>query len=498
MQKYDLAEKALKSLSLAEDFEKDNDITRAIEYYQKAADLIKQSGLMENRVDDINKIIENLKKHLNIETMYQQVDSQEQKDQLQLQAFNAIQKAKKLEARHELEEAIQYYTSAIKQLRQAGWNEEQLKNLTLKLRALEQRPERQYLARERKQESVERADSQVKMRSGKIQAEEGFLGEKAVEEKIHDENIKAFQLKKKREEGLQTQAFEYLDEAKKQESAEDYLKAILNYQKAMELLNSIGWNLQTQKIGEIIAVLKRKIQEGKSVEVQETSSSEVSLENGEAKSIEMESHERFREHTILEFEEKRKKEEEIQNNAFKLIDSANKQERAEQFDEAVKNLKEAIELLKIVGWNDYIDPIVIQINQIREKKIQAEQRKEMERKEHERREREEKIVTSTMNENIEKTMDDLETLTDNITSMMEESKKGITIREQQRKENIKVRAAEFSKSVGDLMDLKKEFVEELRKAKMVEKDKVEIIKEKKDRKQLDEIAKMLDEVSKKK
>lgn len=495
MQKYDLAEKALEFLSQAERFEKSSKIPQAIDNYNKAAEYMKQSGLLEHRINEIHTKINNLKKKVNLETMYQQVESQDEIDQLQLQAFNSIQRAKKLEARHDWEDAIQHYNSAIKMLKGAGWGKERLKNLELKLQQLIQRPNRQYLKLEKKSEL---SQNEIKSESERLKQVEGFLGGKAIEEKIKSESISTFKLKKKREEKIQDQAFQFLDEAKKQEEAEDYLKAIINYQKAVDLLNSIGWSQQTQKIRHLIITLKRRIKEEKekAITTQERVQKEtIPIESPE---IESESVEELKGFDIKEFEVKKRKIEEIQEEAFKLIDLANSLERKGGYDAAIQNLKDAIKLLKSIGWSDYTRPVFEQINQIREKKAFETYKKELEKEKKEYFKIDEIVNTLISDDFAEKTVEELDNLTDDISLMIKNKKEQVTKREKQKRESIKVQATEFSKSMGDLINLKKEFAEELKKAKEAEMKKEKDKKKQKIRENLDDIAKMLDEVAKKK
>ncbi|MHA1724729.1 MAG: hypothetical protein ACTSXH_07790 [Promethearchaeota archaeon] len=500
MERFELAEKALEFLSLAEQLEKTNDFSKAIENYQKAAEYIQKSGLLEHRVEEIYRTIEDLKKNLNMDMVDQQLEKQDRIDRFQLQAFHLIETAKKLESINEIEGAIGHYTSALNLLRKAGWLEEQLKSLEMKRNHLLHRPDRQYLKKgvssfEKKEPSI----IQPLHEPAVIFSDEGFLGEKAISKKVKSERLKAFEIKKKREEEIQDRAFSHLDEAKKQEENEAYLKALLNYQKALELLNSIGWHQQTQNIKTIIVKLKKKIQEQKEsvekVKIEEKSM----IEEPEMQNFnESEPTEELNEYRALELKKKKEEVEQIRNKAFMLIDKANELEKAEELDDALSNLKEAMKLLKTIGWDNYLTPVITKIDQIKEKKLIKEREKEVEEKIKQRREEAEIEQIDLKEIEIVKTLEDVEALTKNITQMVEKSKKNMELREKRRQEIMKIQATQFSKSMGDLIELKREFVEELKKAKMEVEKKARFLEKQKEREKLDEIARMLDELDKKK
>ncbi|MHA1273254.1 MAG: hypothetical protein ACTSU4_03255 [Promethearchaeota archaeon] len=500
MERFELAEKALEFLSLAEQFEKADNFSQAIENYQKAAEYMQKSGLLKHRIEEIYRIIENLKKSLNMDLVNQQLERQDQIDQLQLQAFHSIETAKRLESKNEIEEAIQHYTSALISLKKAGWSEEQLKNLEIKRNHLLQRPERQHLKNgaasfEKKKPPIITLLYEPRV----IFRDEGFLGEKAITKKVKSERLKTFETKRRREEEIQNRAFSHLDEAKKQEANEEYLKALLNYQKALELLNSIGWHHQTRNIKAIIINLKKQIQDQKkSAKLEQVEEKSTIEERGEPKIIQPEPMEELREYKVLELKKKREEVEQIQNKAFKLIDKANELEKAEELDEALTNLNEAIKLLKSIGWDDYLTPIITKINQIKDKKLTQERKRELEQKMKQVVEKAELEQVDLKEVEIAENLEDVDILTKKITQMVEKSKKDIMLREKQRRENVKAQAAQFSKSMGDLIKLKREFIEELKKAKMEEEKKLQQLEQEKEREKLDEIARMLDELNRKK
>ena len=132
----ELAKDAIRFLELAQKFEEEKNPKQAISNYEKAVEFLKQSGYLMHRVNDIYERIEELKNSLKKEKIYQQTQIKAQVEQLQDQAFALLEGAKKLESDGFLEEAVQQYLSAIKLLSQSGWSENQLENVKLKIKNL--------------------------------------------------------------------------------------------------------------------------------------------------------------------------------------------------------------------------------------------------------------------------------------------------------------------------------------------------------------------------
>ena len=92
----ELAQKAIISLELAQKFEEEKNTPQAILNYEKAVDFLKQSGYLMHRINDIYERIEELKKSLKKEKIYQQTQIKTQVQQLQDQAFALLEGAKKM------------------------------------------------------------------------------------------------------------------------------------------------------------------------------------------------------------------------------------------------------------------------------------------------------------------------------------------------------------------------------------------------------------------
>jgi len=362
----ELAQEAIELLDQAENFEEQKNWSKAIESYQKAADFLQHSGYLSHRIDDIYTRITEINNYLKEERAYQQSKAQIQQaqlDRLQDEAFSLLDEAKSQEKAGLVKNAVQKYLSAIKLLTQSGWTEPQLDNLKSKIMRLAEIYESQKQALQ---------DSQVPIQP------QPMLNEAAVQTQVGQkvDALAVYEAKKKREEENQNQAFTYIDEAKKFEKEKNFNEAIESYQKAIELLKSIGWTQQTQNIQAIVEKLKKESEKFKIIQTQQQQ---------DITSLEKElfvqppfpqSELNLKRQKIIEFEEKKKKEKEIQNQAFNLIDTGKKLERERKYDDAINKFEQSINLLKFIGWDSYIQPIIHSINDINEKKereIKAEQ-----------------------------------------------------------------------------------------------------------------------------
>ncbi len=148
-----IAQEALNYLSLAQKFEEEKNLEKAIESYQLAADYLKNSGYLIDRVSDIYSKIEELKEFAKQELIYAHASVKSQIEQVQDQAFSLLDGAQKLESDGFLEDAINQYMSATKLLVQAGWSESQLANLKEKLTIIADKIERRKLVQ--RQEDIE-------------------------------------------------------------------------------------------------------------------------------------------------------------------------------------------------------------------------------------------------------------------------------------------------------------------------------------------------------
>ncbi|MBD3216380.1 MAG: hypothetical protein GF311_27450 [Candidatus Lokiarchaeota archaeon] len=187
---------------------------------------------------------------------------------------------------------------------------------------------------------------------------------------------------------LQDEAFLLLDQAKKAELDGDFQKAIKRYDSAISMLRESGWSeSQLENLRSKRTDLLNNFEKKKQIKTQkiiqyttqkaDRSNLKVDLENIPELKESIYSEEEY-EH-VKKYYEAQKEENRIKDKAFKLIDEAKELEREGKFDQAVIRFREVIDLLEIIDWKSYIEPIKNLIGRIEEKK-QA-RRKEREKRE---------------------------------------------------------------------------------------------------------------------
>ena len=247
----ELAQEALKYLDLAQKFENEKNLEKAVENYELAASYLKNSGFMIDKISDIYSRIEEIKDFAKQEMMYNQASAKNQLEQLQDQAFSLLDGAQKLETDGFLEDAIEQYKAAIELLIQTGWSEAQLSNLQSKLITLSEKLKHHQAMTYAKIGEVQEQD--ILPKEMEPQVVSAFGKTKSVEKAGE---LKKFKDMKQREQEIQNDAFELIDNAKFFETDKNFDKAIENYENAVKLLNSIGWHEQTKNITIIIEKLK--------------------------------------------------------------------------------------------------------------------------------------------------------------------------------------------------------------------------------------------------
>ncbi|MHA2393150.1 MAG: hypothetical protein ACXAEX_14515, partial [Promethearchaeota archaeon] len=365
----ELAQEALKFLEIAQKHEEEKNAEKAISNYQKAAEFLKQSGYLMHRINDIYERIEELRKFLKQEQIYQQTQTKTQIEQLQDQAFAILEGAKKLEFDGFFEDAIKQYYSATKLLHQSGWSEAQLENLRLKIKDLtdtlrkvksdQKGIERELSAPDQYLQEIEEIKPEVV----------GMFGQKSNAERA--DSISKYRERKKKEEEIQTHAFSHIDKAKKFEKEKKFDNAISNYERAIELLDSIGWTDQTQNILVIIDKLKKDKQQFEIFQDQQKQVVTDLLGSDLVK--EYVSEPELKKEKLIEFEEKKKREERIQKDAFNLIDVGKRYEREKKYDLAIQKFENVIIMLESIEWDSYIQPIVNLIKDVQNKQERENQ-----------------------------------------------------------------------------------------------------------------------------
>ncbi|TXT53181.1 MAG: hypothetical protein BAJALOKI2v1_1170002, partial [Promethearchaeota archaeon] len=365
------AKKAIEMLEKAGRFdEEENNPTKAIDYYKKAAEYLERSGYMAHRVNDIRARIQELSTIIEQNQVYTQLEDQAQIDQLQLDAFNLLEKAKNLVNTTQIDSAINLYDQAILKLTKSGWAENQLISL------IENRNKIAEKANMKKIDLKELGIDTARQEPGsKVQQEISIDSQ----EEIKRKKIETFKTKKQKEQETQNEAFRLIDEAKDYEKEKKYEDAIMNLEKSVRLLNSIGWSQQTKNIQKEIDRLKGEEEKYQRLQSQKQKSDNY-LQDVLMKKLASEESEITKSTDLMDFEETKKNEERTQKEAFKLIDIGKELEREKKYQEAIQNFEEAIKLLHDINWDSYIQPIEDFISQIRIKKQREERLKSLREK----------------------------------------------------------------------------------------------------------------------
>ena len=359
--KEQLAQEALNYLNLAQNFEEEKNFEKAIENYQLAAEYLKTSGYLINRISNIYSRIEELKEFAKQEMVFYRASAKSQVEQIQEQAFSLLDGAQKLETDGFLEDAINQYMSAIKLLVQAGWSEAQLGNLKSKLALIADKIEqRKSVEKQRGSDPQQSADVSIEAEPQVLSA----FGEKKSVAK--EEELKKYKEMKEQEEKIQNDAFTFMDNAKFFEKDKKFDKAIENYENAVNLLNSIGWQDQTQNIILIINKLKKEKFEYEKFKKQKLAEPTIIEEKTKESSIEI--------------KEIRRDDEKIQFDAFNLVDVGKKMEREKKYEQAISNFEKAIELFKSIEWDSYIQPVRNFIKNVKEKQEKETKTQELTQK----------------------------------------------------------------------------------------------------------------------
>jgi len=374
-----LAEEAVRHLDLAEKFESQENWAKAIEEYSKAVDLLKRSGLLSLHIDDINERIRHLTQISQQNKALQRKKAEAEFSGLRDEAFHFLDKAKSLEVNGRYQEAISCYSSAIKLLEQAKWDESLLGQIKLKLEKLVGIFKQQQIMAHQRALQTEQAPIKVEKSFG---APETTIVPAGLDKrsKLRME----FETQKRKEEDIQNSAFEAIDMGKKLLEEKNFNVAKSKYLEALDLLRSIGWTDENLSYlyGDIDSVERQRVAfekvEGQKVEqaARDTPQPIIS-EIYPQKEIVPEIMD-VQSKTIMKYEAKKRREDEVQKKAFELMDEGERLIKVKEFDEAMEKYGMAGQLLESIGWADqlvHINKIIDKINKdrVNYKKLQTQQ-----------------------------------------------------------------------------------------------------------------------------
>ncbi|MFX1237546.1 MAG: hypothetical protein ACFE8P_07480, partial [Promethearchaeota archaeon] len=357
----EVAQKALKYFELAEKLEGSRDWQAAIENYQLGVENLKQSGYLSERIEEIYSRIAEIQTIIDRKKQIQFEKTQDYKDRVEGEAYALIDGAKKLENDGFIQDAIKQYMAALTAFIKIGWTEQQLESIKSKTLSLAEIVDNQRV-QEFKQQASNLPRVAFPVAEGGIQI---------------TESVSKFEEKKKKEQAIQDQAFNLLDDARDFEKRKQFNQAIQSYENAINLLDSIGWIDQTNNLRSVVKKLQEKISNAEQITTKQAVTLESQIDK-EQKSPILEISEKGKK--IRHYEEIKKKEQAIQARAFNLLETGNMFERNGNYEEAIKQFEKAVELFKSIEWHSYIQPVLNFIENVKQKRDNEQQALDLSKK----------------------------------------------------------------------------------------------------------------------
>ena len=300
---------------------------------------------------------------------------QDQIESMRSEAFNLIDESRPLEQDHKYQLAIEKLEDAIDMFNSMpGWAEE-ARPLFNYIHVLQE-----YLRNETKGVSptdINMEPIQQEMISLSSDANEVYAVDEAPPFFMGDLNAQTlFEAKIQKEVEIQQQAFSLLEEGETSitENRTDY--ALAAYNKAILLLNSIGWNAQTHVIEAVItSLLNTKKKSEKALTDAPAVSVGEGLSNEEMK-VALQKQFEARRKKIVDLEQEKARKEQLQVDAFAMVEEAEKAIKTHNYDEAYEKYRDAANMLISAGWQDQLAAInerILQLRQDRDQYIQKEQ-----------------------------------------------------------------------------------------------------------------------------
>ncbi|MHA1731697.1 MAG: hypothetical protein ACTSU5_07120, partial [Promethearchaeota archaeon] len=166
---------------------------------------------------------------------------------------------------------------------------------------------------------------------------------------LKEGTVGEFQERREREKEIQDSAFELLDQGARLTKAGDLDGAISAYTGAINLLNEIGWTEETSRILDLVQSLYRR-KETPGVMGEEAAIASPLLGVP----------------AVVAFRERRDREVEVQDEAFKVLDEANQHIRRKEVSEARAKYRRAIDLLNSIGWYEQTKHIYATLERLEE------------------------------------------------------------------------------------------------------------------------------------
>ncbi|MGM0470239.1 MAG: hypothetical protein ACQERB_15675, partial [Promethearchaeati archaeon] len=385
----DLANKAIKFLDLAGDYEDKNNFVQALENYQKALKYLIESGYLPHREEDIRNHITELENKIESEDKSKQLIKKTQKEKVQDEAFLLLDQGKYLELEGDFKKALSKYDSAISLLTEAGWSDSQLQNLKNKRNTLMEDYDKKKEIKKQKivrymTQKADRSNLKVDLENlpelkGDLSRDKEYIG-------IQRE----FEAQKEESE-IKEKAFSLIDNARVLEQQEKWEEAINSLSEAIDLLKIIDWSSYIEPLKNQISQIEEK-KESQKKERKQREKREEEL-RALKESIRKKRKEKLEEITKSQIKKKKeiegKKATKLQNEDkfFTLLNRADKLVKDENYDAAISHYEEALQLIDNMGsgWENYVDTIQETIENIKNTKenvynihYQQQKKKELE------------------------------------------------------------------------------------------------------------------------
>ena len=232
-------------------------------------------------------------------------------------ALKYLEVAEKFEVSKEWEKALENYEIAFEELKQSGYLSERIDELASRIDQI-----RNIINQKQQINEVENRESKIQ---------------------------------------LEAQAQSLIDGANKLESEGNYNDAINNLISAISILIKAGWSEFQLENLRLKAINLAKIIDQQKVIETEKQISPNRIEGMENIPLE----EQNSVSKVKIYQEKKKSEMEIQEEAFLILDKANELERKRKFDDAIQYYQKSIELLNSIGWVEQTRNIQVIIEKIK-------------------------------------------------------------------------------------------------------------------------------------
>ena len=310
---------------------------------------------------------------------------------------------------------------------------------------------------------------------------------------------------------IRESAYSFLEEAGNylKQLIPDYDKAISLYILARNILaENIGWEPEIKNLNALIKDLqqeqtsfyeKRQLEE--ETQIQRQKEYEMFQEEVRIRRLEQEKLKREQERQYRELILSKRRSDQIKDEGLRLIDEGKKWVAYHDFEKANDNFREAILKFKEIGWHEEIKYIETEINNMKilEDRVKTEESRIntiQEQLERQRKIEEDKIQIEE--QKLKENISEVRQSADYIMKVIEERREKQKVIEGEERVKIKEEAKDFRGKVGELIKIKEELGQEIKKS---EKEKVkfkEKLQEAKEREEVDSLKRMIKEAGKNK